>query len=267
MPRENLSGKKFGKLTVLDYAGTNTHGARLWTCQCECGNIIKTDTSSLKQGKRKSCSNCSRKHYKLEGQRFGRLTVMNEVETSKAGSYWLCRCDCGNEIVTKGNSLVSGKTMSCGCYSKDMLIRSNTKHGKARTRIYNIWLSMRARCNSPNNPNYKYYGAKGITVCDEWNSTEGFVNFYNWAVTNGYEDSLSIDRIDFNKGYSPSNCRWATWQQQIENRSCTVYMTYNGETKTTIEWSKITGLSRKLLNDRKRRGWDDEKSLTTPKLN
>lgn len=120
---------------------------------------------------------------------------------------------------------------------------------------------MRQRCNNKNNPKYKVYGGRGITVCDEWND---FSNFMNWSYKNGYNDTLTIDRIDPNGNYCPSNCRWSTLKEQANNTRSTVFLTYKGEKKPASEWSKITGIPQDTLTKRKRNGWSDEECIKTP---
>lgn len=132
-------------------------------------------------------------------------------------------------------------------------------HGMSHTRLHNIWLTMRQRCQKPNCSGYHKYGAKGIRVCPEW---ENFETFRDWAFSHGYTKELTLDRIDFKGNYEPSNCRWATQKMQQNNRSNNVTLTYKGETKSIYEWGEITGISPKVLYDRKHRGWDVDRIFT-----
>ena len=128
-------------------------------------------------------------------------------------------------------------------------------------RLYEIWRGMRGRCQNPNRPKYNIYGARGISVCDEWQS---FANFYKWAVASGYQDNLSIDRIDNNGDYCPENCRWASALEQNHNRSCTLKVSFAGEIRTVSEVASITGMDYYLLRSRLKRGMDIDAALTTP---
>lgn len=197
------------------------------------------------------------KYKDISGQKFGRLIALYKLHNyHKTGSYWLCYCECGNVTEVYLGSLSSGATTSCGCYHKEVTIQKFTKHGKRNTRLYKIWKGIKYRCA---NRNYKYYGGRGITICYEWK--DNFINFYEWAVNNGYDDTLSIDRIDVNGNYEPSNCRWATPEQQSRNRRYCKYFTYNNETRCIREWCEILHLNYKTVSTRLSRNWTIEKAL------
>jgi len=136
------------------------------------------------------------------------------------------------------------------------------KHGLSHTRLHRIWHSMYCRCYYSSTNQYKNYGGKGIKVCDEWKHMEGFINFYNWAINNGYNDELTLDRIDNEKDYCPENCRWSTPKFQSNHRTNNVFYTYNGKTQTSSQWCVEYGVSQTTLNDRLKRGWTLEQALT-----
>ena len=194
------------------------------------------------------------------GMKFNRLTAIKEIGRNKSNqSLWLFKCDCGKEKILERYAVISGRTKSCGCYSYENLKTGNNRrtHGMCGTRIHRIWKAMRTRCNAPiDSKNWKWYSSKNIKVCKEWDSFEAF---YKWSMENGYDDTLTIDRIDSNKDYEPSNCRWVSWSEQANNKAMTRHVTYKGETHTMREWSNITGLSYAALNQRYWNGDRDDR--------
>lgn len=188
----------------------------------------------------------------ITGSKYGRLTVLSRAENNERGqTRWLCRCDCGNEVIVIGHSLISGNTMSCGCIHKERLAarnRANAKHGMRGSRLYHTWHNMKDRCLRKKHKQYHDYGGRGIFVCQEW--VESFESFRDWALANGYRDDLSIDRIDNDGPYSPENCRWATIREQSNNRRNNHIITYNGESHTLKEWSELYDIPYYLLKDR-----------------
>ena len=204
----------------------------------------------------------------LTGKRFGRLVVIERVEShiqpnGQRKTQWLCQCDCGEKIIIKASDLKSGHTRSCGC----LRIEKITKHGLFGTRIYIIWHNIKHRCYNPKDSNYKNYGSRGITMCKEW--LNDFHSFYNWAMTNGYDENAkrgecTIDRIDVNGNYVPSNCRFVNIKIQQSNKTNNHLITYNGETHNISEWSEILNIKFGTLFARLKRGWSIEKTLTMP---
>ena len=156
----------------------------------------------------------SKKAIDISGNRYGKLLVVCRAQkTDSAGSaHWICRCDCGNMTVVARPNLIRGKTSSCGC-SRAL---TTYRHGGWHTRLYRTWANMKARCLNPNKPNYKNYGGRGIAVCAEW--ANDFVRFRDWALAAGYRDDLTIERIDVNGNYEPSNCAWIPLTEQARNK-------------------------------------------------
>ena len=189
----------------------------------------------------------------LTGKRFGRLTVLYPTPNRYQGKViWVCKCDCGTTKNIIGANLMNGSTVSCGCKSKQVLRESREKHGKSNTRIYNIYICMKERCYNPNSPSYKNYGGRGIEVCEEW--ANNFEAFYEWSIENGYQESLTIDRINNDDDYSPTNCRWVGRFTQANNTRKNRFIEYHGEIHTVSEWSRITGIPRGTINARLNRG-------------
>ena len=197
----------------------------------------------------------------LTNKRFRKLLVIKEIvhKRKNGGRLWLCQCDCGSLVERTTGELNAMRRCSCGCR------RSNSNGGWSRgkrTRLYITWCNMIDRCYNTNSANYKNYGGRGINLCDEWRGD--FERFANWALNNGYTDSLTIDRIDVNGNYEPSNCRWATPKQQSRNKRNNHLLTFNGYTCPITEWSEKLGIKNTTIHERLRRGWSIEKTLSTP---
>ena len=215
-----------------------------------------------------------RKFKDLTGMRFGKLTVLEYTNKRNLNRniLWRCLCDCGNEIYVATSCLNSGHTKSCGCGKNNFVEMGKIggkfgKHHLSRTRLYKCYNHMINRCHNSSNIQYKDYGGRGITVCEEWlDKDNGFINFYNWAMDNGYKDDLTIDRIDVNGNYEPSNCRWVNMQKQNNNRRNNHIIIYNGERKTLEEWSRILpiNISSAELRYRIMNNWSIEKAFKTP---
>lgn len=210
------------------------------------------------------CSLCSKES--LVGKRFGRLTVIQEIKEGRKIVFCLCLCDCGKIKKVRVASIKSGQTKSCGCLvvekAKEIQSRCFYKHGLTKTRIHKIWTQIKQRCFNKKAPFYKNYGGRGICMYAEWKNN--FLLFYDWALKNGYQDNLTIDRIDVNGNYEPSNCRWITMLEQTKNTRKSVFIIYKGERKIASDWAKTIGVDRNILYRRKRMGWSDKDIIETP---
>lgn len=156
----------------------------------------------------------------LEGQRYGKLTVIKEEEplysnSNKMIRRWFCLCDCGKTTIVRHGDIRNGRTLSCGCYNFEKESKAKI-HGYSRTKLGRVFEAMKQRCNNPNNKNYSDYGGRGIKVCNEWQENPS--SFYEWSIKNGYKEGLTIDRINVNGNYEPSNCRWTDCETQCINQ-------------------------------------------------
>lgn len=177
----------------------------------------------------------------LAGEVFSRLTVL-KISDKKTGNrrHFQCVCVCGKIKHISAKSLISGRTKSCGCLQKETVSKLNSKHKLSSCRLHNTWVSMKARCFNVKSKFYRYYGGRGITVCEDWLDKEnGFINFYQWAINNGYHKDLTIDRINSLGNYEPSNCRWATRMEQQRNRKNTVSINYQGRKVSIMYLSNL----------------------------
>lgn len=189
------------------------------------------------------------------------LTVLSYSHTKNSLHYWLCRCDCGNTTTVLQGNLVYSRTKSCGCYHKKRARDANELHGESKTRLYRIWKGMRARCHNPKNPSFKDYGGRGIRVCDAW---QKYNAFKQWAISSGYAENLTIERIDVDGMYEPSNCKWIPRPEQGKNTRRSHYIQYGGRTMSLAEWSKELGGGPNLVTTRLQRGWSEEDAVSIP---
>ena len=192
----------------------------------------------------------------LTGMRFGRWTVLRYVGYDK-GALWECRCDCGKIKNVRSDHLRYGKSTSCGCFRAEVTAKETAqkiaKHGMWGTRLYREWIQMKQRCSpSCSKTHYDRYYGRGIRVCPEWE--HDFDAFAEWALSNGYNDSLSIDRLDNDGNYEPTNCRWVTEETQANNKSTSRFITYKGKTKTLAEWARELNINYSTLRSRLSRG-------------
>lgn len=290
---KDLTGQKFGMLTAIRWHGME-RGKSYWICICDCNPLVEVKQRSDKivgtkephcgcqTSNRLAVSTAARmreQHFEdLTGQKFERLTVVGP-EKETGSPKWICQCDCGGSIVVAKWELKHGEYKSCGCLQREKAAaqafamgKANLKHGKTSSIDYNVWRSVRQRCFDKNSPSYFRYGAKGIKVCSRWLSFEAF-----------HEDmgprpsiSYSIDRKDNQFGYScghceeciannwPSNCRWATAQEQQRNRTNNIYIAFDGRVKLLVEWAEEYGIPQSILHSRVfRLGWPFDVALQT----
>ena len=189
----------------------------------------------------------------LIGQRFGLLTVVSRDGSNSHGrAVWLCQCDCGNKTSITTSRLTSSETKSCGCP------RNRTTHGDSRghkrSRLFGIYHGMKNRCFNKNMLNYSDYGGRGISVCPEWR--DSYEAFKTWALSSGYKDSLTLDRIDNDGDYCPTNCRWTTRKEQGNNKRTNLTITFNGRTQTAKQWAEELGVGYSTIVARYHKGWD-----------
>lgn len=204
----------------------------------------------------------------LTGKTFGRLTVIRREGSNEQGrALWLCRCDCGVESIKQGKLLLNGHCRSCGCGERETRLENMTKnaHHQTGTRLYNIWSGMKQRCYYLDHVDYLNYGGRGIEVCEEWRND--FLAFKKWSEENGYRDNLSIDRIDVNGNYEPSNCKWSTLKEQSRNKRDTLLLTVDGVTKPLVEWCELRNIPYATAYYRYHRGMSAENVLKEGGLN
>lgn len=261
-------GTVFGYLTVIgESVKPEGKTSRYLPCRCICGKEILAHTAKLISGKKDSCG-CKtvdkfreKKNVKIEiGAKYNRLTILREVDPIVKNDkghlkrYVECLCECGVVKNYEFREVIYGSTQSCGCLKRENAYKT---HGLSKTSTYDIWNGIKARCFNPNNDAYKYYGKRGITMCERWkDSFENFLEDMGMRPS----DEYSIDRIDFNGNYEPKNCKWATRIEQARNKSNNRLIKYGNHTKTFAEWVEIFGADYKALWGKcDRNNWDTEK--------
>lgn len=203
------------------------------------------------------------------GKKFNRLTVLErKYDPKHRRTKFICRCECGSKAIVDRQKILSGHTRSCGCLQKERAAEAKFIHGASLSdgsqehRLYKLWSAMRERCRCPNNQAYKNYGGRKIKVCKEWGD---YLTFRKWALNNGYKPGLTLDRINNNGDYEPTNCRWTTRRVQNLNRRNTLYLTYKGKTLPMTAWAEKTDIDYKCLYSRiTKLGWSVERALTEP---
>lgn len=200
----------------------------------------------------------------LDGQRFGRLTVIRRAGSRSGRVVWACMCNCGSTVEVVSHALTSGHTKSCGCWKDERNRGTQPKHSHARrgtqpTPTYKTWQAMMTRCYNEKAKSFKDYGGRGIKVCDGWHLFENFL-----AHMGERPEGMTLDRIDSNKGYTPENCRWATKITQARNTRVNCIVTYNGSQMTQAEFAETLGLKQSTVSYRLRKGWTPKQIAETP---
>jgi hypothetical protein len=191
----------------------------------------------------------------LVGRRFGRLVVIGQANVLSRSVIWKVKCDCGTRKLVSHGNLINGRTNSCGCLNIEKILERNTKHGKLNTPEYNLWKDMRARCRNEKHLAYKFYGARGITVCERW---DDFPTFLEDMGEKPFPDAVLL-RIDTEKGYCPENCKWGTWGNRRLGRE----YEYANMSLTLSEWADYLEIPLEVIKQRLKRGWTIERALTT----
>ena len=197
----------------------------------------------------------------LTRKRFGKLTAIERDFSKRKRTMWICECDCGNTITVRSDVLLTGHTQSCGCMQKEITSNIKKTHGMANKRLYNIYNNMIRRCYHEKTTKYADYGGRGIKVCDEWKNDK--MTFFKWATSNGYEEHLTIDRINNDGNYEPSNCRWVTMKEQAKNKRTNHLVEYHGKSQSLKQWSEELGIKYCTLVSRiDTLQWDTERAFT-----
>jgi hypothetical protein len=254
----DLTGRRFGKLLVIKKGETINKHVR-WECLCDCGKTAYPAGNNLKNGTTTSCG-CSRLLIDFIGKQFGKLLVVKRGSIIQSRTRWECICDCGKTCYATGHSLNSGNKKSCGC------IRWLPKHGMHNTKIYRCWNDIQQRCYNTNNPRYKDYGGRGITVYSLWRRRfENFHEYLKLSIGEPPTPKHSLDRIDNNKGYEPGNVKWSTPKEQQSNMRNNQLLEFQGQTKTMSQWAEIFNIKYCTLRTRILRGnWPIEQALPEP---
>lgn len=195
----------------------------------------------------------------LTGKTFGRLTVLRFAGYYRGQfPYWHSICTCGHTATSAASALKQGNTQSCGCLREERKLQSKITHGMSYTSLYAAWHSMKSRCLNPKAQQWRNYGGRGITVCEEWLIFPSFMK----DMGPSWRPGLSLNRKDNNAGYFKENCTWSTIEEQSNNTRRSHFVEYQGETRTIMEWSRHFGIGWSTIKERIRRGWPSEKLFT-----
>lgn len=267
---KDLRGQRFDKLMVLERAENNKSGKVCFRCRCDCGREIIVTSNNLLSGNTKSCGCLKHEptnRTPMEGKTFGRLKVLSYDHTEGKSAFYRCRCECGREIIASGLCLRRGDTRSCGCLRREVTAQKNTDnqtHGMYNSKIYKTWVGIKTRCYNSNDPGYKDYGERGITMYPAWiNDFQAFYDYVSKLEHFG-EEGMTLDRIDNDGNYEPGNLRWATKSEQARNRRSNVIVEYNGEKMCLAEASEKSKVPVDTLRDRLKRGETGEYLFRLP---
>ncbi len=195
-------------------------------------------------------------------QRFGQLTIVENPIRTNGSRFVTAKCDCGTVRVFRLYDILKKDSTSCGCVKIAMLKDRVSKHQLTQHKLYRVWCGIKERCNNPNHDMYIHYGQRGINICEQW--ANDFPPFYNWAISNGWIDGLTIDRVNNDLGYSPENCRMATRTEQQRNKRTNNMVTFQNRTQCLSAWAEELRMNYNVLRSRLRIGWTTDRALTTP---
>jgi len=278
---QDITGQSFGRLSAIKCVEHGSQNTK-WLCKCSCGKEVVVLYGSLVHGTTKSCG-CIRedgyneRNADLIGNKFDHLSIIRKLDVSERNdkkASLLCLCDCGNYVHVSPYEIRKGKKKSCGCSRFDslpLLWENNKKYKHFNSRLYGVYKSMRDRCYNKKHREYNNYGCRGIIVCKEWSGDKGYDNFYEWSFMNGYDPDAkrgvcTLERIDTNGIYEPTNCRWATNIEQQNNKRTNIRETYNGEEHTLAEWSRLLNVNRHTLYSNHRAGYSLEYYISKHKI-
>ena len=210
------------------------------------------------------------KNIDISNQKFGRLTAIEKSTNICGKTAWKCLCDCGNIAYVSTSNLTCNRIKSCGCIKQELLMRRNITHNQRHTRLYEVWKGIKQRCYNPKHRAYHNWGGRGIKMCEDWKNN--FQSFYDWSYANGYspenqkdeKNKLTIDRIDVNGNYEPSNCRWVKRSKQARNKRANKIISYRSEEHCLVEWCEYLNLNYPTIYSRLNKGWSVERAFETP---
>lgn len=265
-PSELFLFQKFNMLTIVEDLGSaNITRKRRVMAVCDCGVLKEYGFTQVQKGRCKSCGCIKLKpFYDVVGNKYGSLTVVEELMRQRRSRMVLVQCDCGNRTMVDLNNLESGNTKSCGCVGRKKTSELRRTHGLSKHLLYGVLGNIRSRCTNPNVDEYKNYGARGICICKEW--LNDFLSFYNWCIKNGWREGLTVERIDNDGHYEPLNCKIAPDSVQARNKRNNIYLEYNGRNMVVADWSNELGIPFTTITQRLRMDLPIQMVLSTTYL-